>query len=63
MMGIGIARGEALVVLIVIALMSIKVYRPFCKYLCPLGAIYGLFNPISSYRLVAVAFGILMILP
>ena len=41
-----------LAVLIVISLMSIKVYRPFCKYLCPLGAIYGFFNPISSYRLV-----------
>lgn len=26
------------------------VYRPFCKYMCPLGAIYGLFNPISLYR-------------
>ena len=23
------------------------VYRPFCKYLCPLGAIYGLFNKLS----------------
>ena len=22
----------------------------FCKYLCPLGAIYGLFNPIALYR-------------
>ncbi len=41
-----------LIVLIVITLMSVKVYRPFCKYLCPLGAIYGLFNPISTYRLV-----------
>ena len=26
------------------------VYRPFCKYVCPLGAIYGLFNPIALYR-------------
>ena len=24
------------------------VYRPFC--LCPLGAVYGLFNPIAFYR-------------
>lgn len=30
---------------------AIKVYRPFCKYLCPLGAIYGLFNRFSLYRL------------
>ena len=36
--------------LLVIVIGSIKISRPFCKYLCPLGAIYGLFNPISLYR-------------
>lgn len=30
--------------------LSIVIYRPFCKYLCPLGAIYSLFNPISLLR-------------
>ena len=25
-------------------------YRPFCKYICPLGALYSLMNPISLYR-------------
>ncbi len=30
---------------------SVFVYRPFCKYLCPLGAFYALFNKISFYRL------------
>lgn len=30
---------------------SIFIYRPFCKYICPLGALYGLFNPISFYKL------------
>ena len=39
-----------LVLLVGILLLSVKVYRPFCKYLCPLGAIYGLFNPIAFYR-------------
>ena len=34
-------------VLIAIILLSIKVYRPFCQYLCPLGAIYGWFNRFS----------------
>lgn len=37
-------------ILVVVALLSILVYRPFCRYLCPLGAVYGLFNPISLYR-------------
>ena len=30
--------------------LSVFVYRPFCRYLCPLGAVYGLFNPIAFYR-------------
>ncbi len=34
----------------VILLWSLWVYRPFCKYLCPLGAIYGWFNPIALSR-------------
>ena len=31
-------------------ILSIMIYRPFCKYICPLGAIYALFNKISLYR-------------
>ncbi len=34
-------------VLIVLVVLSVKVYRPFCQYLCPLGAIYGWFNRFS----------------
>jgi len=34
-------------ILIVIVLLSVKIYRPFCQYLCPLGAIYGWFNRFS----------------
>lgn len=37
-------------VFIVIVVLSIKIYRPFCRYLCPLGAAYSLFNPIALYR-------------
>ena len=37
-------------ILILILLLSILIYRPFCKYFCPLGAIYALFNRISVYR-------------
>ncbi len=37
-------------ILVVICLLSVIVYRPFCRYLCPLGAVYGLFNPIAMFR-------------
>ena len=37
-------------ILALIALLSVFLYRPFCRYLCPLGALYGCFNPISLYR-------------
>lgn len=30
---------------------SVVVYRPFCRFACPLGAIYGLFNRISFVQL------------
>ena len=38
------------VLLILLLLLSLAVCRPFCRYLCPLGAIYGLFNPVALYR-------------
>ena len=37
-------------ILMALLLLSVLVYRPFCRYICPLGAVYGLFNPISLYR-------------
>lgn len=30
---------------------SMVIYRPFCKYICPLGAFYALFNRISLTRM------------
>ncbi len=30
---------------------SILINRPFCRFICPLGAIYSLFNPIALYRM------------
>lgn len=38
-------------VLIVILLASMVIYRPFCKYLCPLGAFYALFHKVSFLKL------------
>lgn len=37
-------------ILVLVILLSIMIYRPFCRYLCPLGAIYGCFNKVSIYR-------------
>lgn len=37
-------------ILIVTIIASIIIYRPFCKYICPLGAVYSVFNPISVFR-------------
>lgn len=39
-----------IVLLMTIVIISLWFYRPFCKYLCPLGAVYSVFNPIALYR-------------
>lgn len=38
-------------ILLVTLLAAVVIYRPFCKYICPLGAAYGVFNRVSLYRL------------
>ena len=35
------------VVLVAVVVLSVIFYRPFCKWICPLGAFYALFNRIS----------------
>lgn len=36
--------------LLAVIILSVLVYRPFCKYICPLGAVYSVFNPIAVFR-------------
>ena len=38
-------------ILLAILLLSLLISRPFCRYICPLGAIYGLFNRIALVHL------------
>lgn len=38
------------VILIINVLFSVVFYRPFCKYICPLGAFYSLFNSVALFR-------------
>ena len=39
-----------MILLIATVVFSVLIYRPFCKYICPLGAFYSFFNRISFYR-------------
>lgn len=34
-------------ILACVVLASVLIYRPFCKYLCPLGAFYAIFNKVA----------------
>jgi polyferredoxin len=38
-------------VLLSVLLLSVKIFRPFCRFLCPLGAVYSLFNRVSVLRI------------
>ena len=48
---VGILFGWKILVLLGVVVGCTFIYRFFCKALCPLGAIYGLLNPVSMYRL------------
>lgn len=36
-------------ILSIIIISSVFIYRPFCRFLCPLGALYGLFNRLALF--------------
>lgn len=38
-------------ILVVLILLIVFIYRPFCKWICPLGAIYGLMNRVSMTQM------------
>lgn len=38
-------------ILVVIAAASMFIHRPFCRYLCPLGAFYAVFNRFSFFQM------------
>ena len=48
---VGFLFSWKMLILTAVIVGSIFIYRPFCKYLCPLGAFYGLFNKIGFYRM------------
>lgn len=47
---IGFLFGWKVMILVLVVVLSMMIYRPFCKYLCPLGAVYGVFNKFALYR-------------
>lgn len=48
---IGLLFAWKIVILFTVICLSIIIYRPFCKYICPLGAMYALFNKFSFYQM------------
>ena len=49
--GLGALFGWKTLVLAAVVVLSVVIHRPFCKYLCPLGALYGLYNRFALYRI------------
>ena len=49
--GLGFTFWWKLSLLLLTIVFSMLLYRPFCRYVCPLGAFYSLFNKISLVRL------------
>ncbi|MBW6411179.1 4Fe-4S binding protein [Clostridium weizhouense] len=48
---IGFLFAWKMLILVGVIGSSIFIYRPFCKYICPLGAIYGVLNKVSFCKM------------
>jgi polyferredoxin len=48
---IGLLFAWKVAVLILVILAAITIFRPFCRFLCPLGAIFSLFNRVSIIQI------------
>lgn len=46
---LGVLFSWKLGILITVVILSVLFYRPFCKWLCPLGAFYALLNKVSLF--------------
>ncbi len=47
---VGVLFGWKTLLLLGLILLSLMIYRPFCRWFCPLGGLYGLFNKVSLHR-------------
>lgn len=50
-LGLGSLFNLKLGILITTIILSVIFYRPFCKWICPLGAFYSFFNKYSFYQI------------
>ena len=48
---LGTLFARKLSILLAVAVLSVVFYRPFCKWLCPLGAFYALLNKVSLFQM------------
>lgn len=48
---VGFLFNWKLFLLVLTIIGSVLIYRPFCKYICPLGAFYSIFNKLSFYQM------------
>ncbi len=46
---VGLLFFRKVAVLVFILILCVFCYRAFCRFLCPLGAVYSLFNPVSFF--------------